>query len=70
MEIRIKAKSKDDLKMFADLAKRLGLSSSITDDEKADAALLVKMKKNHSGNLLSEPEAKAFISKLKQASHR
>ena len=68
MEIRIKVKSKEDLKIFADLARRMGLTSSITDDDKADAALLVKMKENHTGNLLSEPEVNTFVSKLEKAS--
>ena len=38
------------------------------DDDKADAALLVKMKENHTGNLLSEPEVNTFVSKLEKAS--
>jgi hypothetical protein len=68
MEIVIKAKSKEDLLMLAKIAKRMGLTSSITNDEKADAVLLTRMKRNKTGKLLYETESKAFVGKLKLAS--
>ena len=41
----INSENKEDLKLFKELAKRLGLSTKIlTEEEKEDHALLLKMK--------------------------
>lgn len=59
----INSENKEDLKLFKELAKRLGLSTKIlTEEEKEDEALLALMKKAMNGKNVSE---KSIMKKLR-----
>ena len=55
--------SKKDLKMFAELAKKVGLKASIiSNEDMEDIALANAMKKGRTGEYI---DTKAFLNKLK-----
>jgi hypothetical protein len=59
----INSKNKEDLKIFKELAKRLGLSAKIlTEEEREDEALLKLMKK---ANLTKTVSEKSIMKKLR-----
>jgi hypothetical protein len=59
----VQSKSKKDMKMFADLAKKVGLSTHFLDkDEMEDMALAMAMKKGRTGEYT---DSSAYLKKLK-----